>query len=142
MRITLRVVLFVVLATLPLAVNPAQGVEPASSFISRGQEQKSSDEDKVYSAKEVSEKAIIKFRPEARSNPYAIQDCPKRGSALVSMVLHKSGKVTEVKLVRAMSCGFDRLAAEAARRIKFIPARKDKDTVSQYLTVEYAYRTN
>jgi TonB family protein len=142
MRITLRVILLIVLATSPLEINLAQDVELTSSLISRQQKQKSSDEDKVYSSKEVSEKAVIKSRPEVQLNPYAIQDCPKQGSAVVKMVLHKSGKVKDVKLVRPMSCGFDKLAAEAARKIKFIPARKDGAPVSQYFMVEYAYESN
>jgi len=70
-----------------------------------------------------------------------IDECPKAGTALIKMTLHKSGKVKDVKLIRGMSCGFDRSAAEAARRIKFVPAQKDGVRVSQSLMVEYAYRT-
>jgi TonB family protein len=140
MLITLRIVSIMVLITSSLAVSVNKDARPASPSILKQQSQSRPDEDKVYLSREVTEKAVIKSRPEVQSNPIATEECPQEGSVLIKMVLHKSGKVKDVKLIRGMSCGFDRLATEASRRIKFVPAQKDGVRVSQYLTIEYAYK--
>ena len=140
MTITLRVISIIVLITLSSAFSPTQDAELATTSFSTHQSPSPSDEDKVYSSKEVTVKAIIKSRPEARYTPTTIDECPEKGSALIRMILHKSGKVKDVKLSRGMSCKFDSLAAMAARRIKFVPAQKDGVRVSQYFMVEYAYK--
>lgn len=94
-----------------------------------------SGEDKVYFAREVTRRAVI----EEKREPDTSSECPDRGVVRVRVVLHKSGKVTEVKFIRKMSCGFDKNVREAARTIKFIPAMKDGAAVSQYATLEYVY---
>ncbi len=98
-------------------------------------------EDKVYSGKEVDVKAKIK--PQPNDAPLPGRDCDEfdyRLRALLKVVLHKSGIVTEVTLVKGSGCSFDQDAVRVARRIKFEPARKDGQPVSQYVRVEYEFR--
>jgi TonB family protein len=139
MRPTLCLMTFLALIALSVVVSLAHDPKPQRISNSQRQSQKTSDEDKVYKPKEVTQKAIIKLRPEVQLNPISIEGCTKQGTAVVSMILHKSGKVKGVKLIHGMSCGFDKLALEAASKIKFIPAMKDGVAVSQYLMVEYGY---
>ena len=98
-----------------------------------------SDEDKVYSSSEVDEKA--RFTNRVNKLPSAHKrGCPKDGNVLVRAVLHKSGKITEVTVIRGLGCSYDKDAVEAVRKLKFIPAMKDGQPVSQYVTIEFDYK--
>lgn len=97
------------------------------------------DQDRIYTAKEVDVKAKIK-RPTDMPQPG--RDCfdfdyPRR--VVLKVVLHKSGVVSDVTLVKKSGCSYDKDAMRVARKIEFVPAKKDGQDVSQYLTVEYEY---
>jgi TonB family protein len=56
------------------------------------------------------------------------------------MLLHETGKVTEVEVAEKSICdAFDKSAMKAARKIKFTPAREGGVAVSKYVTIEYSY---
>ena len=96
-------------------------------------------QDRIYTAKEVDVKAKIRQTNDA---PQPGRDCfefdyPR--VVVLKVVLHKSGIVSDVTLVKKSGCSYDKDAIRVARKIKFEPAKKDGEDVSQYLTVEYAY---
>ncbi len=96
-------------------------------------------QDRIYTAKEVDVKAKIKQTTDA---PQPGRDCfefdyPR--VVVLKVVLHKSGIVSDVTLIKKSGCSYDKDAIRVARKIKFEPAKKDGQDVSQYLTVQYAY---
>ena len=135
-RVTL-IPLISILVLLAVAVNFAQD-RKASPSPTPQECEKDDGNDRVYTAKEVDVKAKVKNRLDNPPQPGS--DCP-RGSARVVLraVLHKSGKVTGVKLIKRMFCSYDQQAIEAVRKFKFTPAIKDGHPVSQYADIEYEY---
>ena len=95
-------------------------------------------EDRIYSAKEVDVKAkVMRFGVDP---PSPGTDCRGRTRLLVSVtaVLRKSGKVTEVEVVRESGCtSYDNDAIRVVRKLKFDPASKDNQPVSQYQRFEF-----
>ena len=122
-----------ILATFLLSAGLPQAAAPASYL--QGDDQKINGE-KVYSIKEVSQRAVITSKP----NPKFVPGCGDQGNAEVRVLLHKSGKVTDVQIIRSAGCGFDEEVMKAAQQIKFKPARKDGVEVSQYQPLVYAYK--
>jgi TonB family protein len=98
------------------------------------------DFDKVYSRKEVDEKAILRPRLFNDSVPEGV-GCPKnRGRIRLRAVLRKSGKVTDVEALEKSGCeSFDKQAIKDVKTRKFTPAKKGGVAVSQYLLFEYTY---
>lgn len=129
MKRTSSIISSVILGAALTAIAAAQDAKPPGQ---------ASDEEKVYRKSEVTQPAIIKSRPLAGGD---IVGCPEKGAVRVRVVLHKSGKVTEVKLLRGLGkrCSFEKLALKSAGSVEFVPATKDGVPVSQYLTLEYAY---
>ncbi len=99
--------------------------------------QKSEDE-KVYKQSEVDQKAKIIKRPHPSTDRMCGNDS---GFVRVSVVLHKSGKVSDVKSLKSSDCQrFSENSLNSARKIKFNPAVKDGQPVSVLVMVEYTYR--
>jgi len=102
---------------------------------------KVADEDKVYSRKEVDTKVTILNRKEIDPGKLgASLDCQNGAMVILRVVLHKSGKVTEVKIKRSSQCSLDVKAEKAVRSIKFMPATKDGVAVSQYIEMKFQFR--
>ena len=103
------------------------------------QERKTQDaeEEHVYTYREVDVKAKITNKME--NLPRAGRDCPREGLVRLRIILHKSGRVTEVTIIKGMGCSYDKATVEAARRFTFSPAVKDSRAVSQYQIFEYSY---
>jgi TonB family protein len=97
------------------------------------------EDDHVYSSNEVDVKAKITNKMENLPEPG--KDCPNRaGLVRLKIILHKSGKVTGVTVIKGLGCSYDEATAEAARKFTFTPAVKDGKQVSQYQIFEYQYR--
>ena len=93
------------------------------------------DEDKVYLPKEVD--VMVKVETQVVEGvPRIAKDCPKRGMVSVGAVLRKTGKVTDVKLIKGVGCSFDQQEIERIKKLKFTPARKSGRKVSQYVYFE------
>ncbi len=92
----------------------------------------------AYQAAEVSRRAKIVsipeplFSEEARANYVS-------GRVVVNGVLCRTGQVTDIQVVRSLPYGMTGNALQAARRIKFVPAAKDGENVSQYFQIEYGF---
>jgi TonB family protein len=96
------------------------------------------DYNKVFSPRDVTQKAKIISKPEpgyteeARKNQIS-------GTVTLRAVLSSSGAVTGIRPVSNLPYGLTEKAIAAARQIKFIPAQKDGRAVSQYVTIEYNF---
>lgn len=129
----------IMLLVLNLNATPAQESKPTPTPSETQKDEPA--QDKVYSAKEVDVKA--KIRPQLNDVPQPGRDCDDfdyRLRAVLKVVLHKSGIVSQVTLVKGSGCSFDQEAIAVAGRIKFEPARKDGQPVSQSLQVEYEFK--
>jgi TonB family protein len=96
------------------------------------------DYSKVFSPKEVDQKARILSRPEPTYTEEARQN-KVAGTIVLRMVFSASGQVTNITAVSALPYGLTERALVAARQIKFAPAIKDGRAVSQYMQVEYNF---
>lgn len=94
---------------------------------------------RVLSSKEVDSRVVITARPapsytkEARRNGV-------QGFVTVKLLLSGNGKVSRVRIVRGLPAGLSENAIRAACKIKFKPAMKDGEPVSQWVTAEYVFR--
>ena len=103
--------------------------------------------DEVVAARATARKAKIKSKPAPRYPEEAKGDMV---GALVRlrMILRASGAVTDVSTVKVsmtkgaraeLADAFVREAVKAAEKVKFEPAQKDGQAVSQYIILEYAF---
>lgn len=94
--------------------------------------------DVVYQPEEVDVKATIDRRN--MKHPTG-RDCgDSEVKVLLRVVLHSSGKVTDIEILESSSCeNFQNAAIKAARELKFIPARKNGLPVSQYQKLGFNY---
>ena len=108
------------------------------------QEQSGADEKcggPVYKGSEMTRKAVITSKPEpgftdeARAN----QVC---GTVVISAVLCRTGRVTDVEVVKGLPHGLTERVIDATRRIEFKPAEKDGQPVSQSLRLEYNFNVD
>jgi TonB family protein len=96
------------------------------------------DYDRVFTTKEVTERARLTRRPEP-SYPEAARKFQVSGTVVLHGVLTKTGEVTDISVVRGLPHGLTRTSIEAMKMIKFIPATRDGVRVSQRIMVEYNY---
>lgn len=96
------------------------------------------DYNKVFSGKDVTQKARILSQPRAGYTDTARQNGVS-GTVTLRMVLAASGEVTNITVVSGLPDGLSEKAVAAARQIKFEPAMKDGRAVSQYIQVQYNF---
>ena len=96
------------------------------------------DDEKVYKQSGVDQKAKIT----KRSHPSTDRMCSNdSGLVRVLVVLHKSGKVSDVKSLKSSECQrFNENSLDSAKKIKFNPAVKDGQPVSVSVMVEFTYQ--
>ncbi len=110
----------------------AQNISSATSI-------QKNDDEKVYKQSEVDQKAKITKRQHPTTDRMCNNDS---GLVRVLVVLHKSGKVSDVKSLKSSECQrFNENALSSAEKIKFIPAVKDGLPVSVSVMVEFKFRT-
>jgi TonB family protein len=95
--------------------------------------------EKVYSSHEVTKAAVIVEKPKPEYRKEAGEK-DVSGVVVIQLVLSSTGKVKGVQVVQGLSLGQNNAAMKAARQIKFIPAVKDGEQVSQSFTAEYSFR--
>jgi len=96
-------------------------------------------EEAVFSASEVTSKAVIHEKP----TPTYMEDARWNGTSgrvVLQLVLSASGKVTFVTVLKGLTDGLSKSAVEAACRVVFTPAQKDGRDVAQRIRLEYAFR--
>jgi periplasmic protein TonB len=92
-----------------------------------------------FTAKEVDVKAEITARPEPGYTREA-RRAGIQGNVVLKVLLLANGKLDRVRVVRRVPYGLTENAIRAACEIKFKPATKAGKEVSQWITVEYAFR--
>ena len=99
------------------------------------------DQDQVggFSPKEVDVKAEITSKPEAKSTREA-RRAGVQGVVIVKVLLLGNGKLDRVRVVRRLPFGLTENSILAACEVKFKPAMKAGQPVSQWVTLEYAFR--
>jgi|GEM_PF-3522657 len=96
------------------------------------------DEETIYKQSEVDQKAKVLKRSYPATDGKCIDDS---GFARVLVILHKSGKVSDVKFLIASECQrFNENSLDSAKKIKFKPALKDGQPVSVSVMVEFKYQ--
>jgi TonB family protein len=95
--------------------------------------------EKVYTSGEVTKTAVIIEKPKPEYRKEAGEK-DVEGVVVLQLVLSSAGKVRDVQVVNGLSVGQNNAAIKAARQIKFIPAVKNGEPVSQSLTVEYPFQ--
>ena len=92
-----------------------------------------------FTAKEVDVKAEITSRPDPvytrEARRAAIQ-----GNVVLKVLLLANGKLDRIRVVKRVPYGLTENAIRAACEIKFKPAMKAGKEVSQWVTLEYAFR--
>ena len=124
LKFSAAIVMMMLLSSLVTAQQPDQKTESQDCSIA------------VYSGKEVDTKVRVLSKPEPEYNKKDLQKSAP-GAIVLRAVFCGSGKITDVKLQRGLSPSLDERAVEAARKIRFIPAEKDGQKVSQLLIIEY-----
>jgi TonB family protein len=99
------------------------------------------DSDQVggFSPKEVDVKADVTSKPEAKYTREA-RRVGVQGIVILKVLLLGNGKLDRVRVVRRLPFGLTENAIFAACEIKFKPAIKAGQPVSQWVTLEYAFR--
>jgi TonB family protein len=92
-----------------------------------------------FTAKEVDVKAEVTAKPEAGYTREA-RRAGVQGNVILKVLLLADGKLDRVRVVRRLPFGLTENAIRAACEIKFKPAMKAGKQVSQWVTLEYAFR--
>jgi TonB family protein len=96
------------------------------------------DPARVFNTKEVTQKAVLVFKgdpgftEEARLNNVS-------GVVRLRAVLHWTGRVTNIGVVKGLPDGLTERSINAARHLLFFPAVKDGRAASQHITLEYNF---
>jgi TonB family protein len=96
------------------------------------------DYSKVFSPREVTQKARILSKPEPTYTEEARRN-QISGTIVLRMVLSASGQVTNISAVNGLPYGLTERAVAAASQIRFTPAMKDGRAVSQNIQIEYNF---
>jgi TonB family protein len=115
------------------ALDPARGGGSAGNDTAAG-----NDSNRFFSPKAVTRKAVIKSKP-APDYTDSARKFVVDGMVKLRLVLSSHGQVTNIYVIKAMPHGLTERAIEAARRIKFDPATKNGQPVSQWITIEYNF---
>ncbi|MFL6257727.1 MAG: energy transducer TonB [Pyrinomonadaceae bacterium] len=96
------------------------------------------DYNRPFKQSEVTRKALITFKPE----PGFTEEARKNnvtGVVRLRAILHASGGIQSISVVKGLPDGLTEKAITAARQIRFTPAEKDGRAVSQYVVLEYNF---
>jgi len=92
-----------------------------------------------FSPKEVDVKAEVTAKPEPTYTREA-RRVGVQGTVILKVLLLRNGKLDRVRVVRRLPYGLTENAIRAACEIKFKPAIKAGQPVSQWVTLEYGFR--
>lgn len=137
--------------------TPEAKPSPTSSLPSRSQVTAEKDEDyrctddgtlahlldhdqvSAYEPKEVDVKAEITAKPDPGYTREA-RRVGVQGVVVLKVLLRGEGKLDRVRVVRRLPYGLTENAIRAACEVKFKPAIKAGQPVSQWVTIQYAFR--
>lgn len=87
-------------------------------------------------APEVTEPVRILSKPRA---PYADSGVCVSGTVTLRVTFQANGEIGKISVVSGLPLGFNESAVEAARKIKFVPARKNGIRVNSTRTIQYSF---
>ena len=116
----------------------APGATPAPQ--DSGQQGCEQHADRVYTMRDVDEKAKIARRPEPQY-PARLRGRRRSGQVKVRAVLRPDGTVTDIEVLDTTDEAYNRTSIEAAKKITFEPAQKGGCPVAQFIILIYGYRT-
>jgi TonB family protein len=93
---------------------------------------------RTYQPKEISLRANISSKPSPNYSAEAIAHYV-RGRVVLSAVLCRTGRVTNVQVIESLPFGMTEKAIEAARAIKFESAERNGRRVSEVFRLEYNF---
>jgi TonB family protein len=93
---------------------------------------------RIYEPKEVSQRPKFGPRISPDVTPEALAHAV-RGRVVLSAVLCRTGKVTDVQVIQGLPFGMTEKVIEAARQIEFQPAEKNGQQVSEIIKLEYDF---
>jgi TonB family protein len=96
------------------------------------------DYNRVFSGKDVTQKARILSKPEPQYTESARKYSVK-GTVILRAVFSRTGEVSQIRAVQGLPHGLTIRAIVAARNIKFTPAQKDGHDVSMWFQLEYNF---
>lgn len=96
---------------------------------------------KIYSVREGIKRAEILAKPTPGYTEEA-RRANVSGVVRLRVVLGSDGNVRHVLVLRRLSHGLTEKAIEAARQVRFNPATRDGQPVSQYVVLEYGFNLN
>jgi TonB family protein len=94
--------------------------------------------DPIYDSRDVTKGVRVLSKPQPSYTEQA-RATGASGTIRINLVFRSSGKVTDVRPVNYLPDGLTEAAINAARSIKFEPAVKDGQPVSQHKIVEYNF---
>jgi protein TonB len=97
------------------------------------------DGERIYTSKEVDQKARIHTKPTPGYTREARRHLT-RGSVIVRVMLAADETVKHIEVLTGLPNGLSQKAIEAAQKIKFTPAIKGGKPVSVWVEVEYQFR--
>jgi TonB family protein len=92
----------------------------------------------VFNARDVTRKAVVAWKPIPGYTEQARRNQTK-GTIVVEAVLAANGYVTNIKVRQGLGDGMTEKAIEYTRSLRFFPAEKDGQPVSQQLMMEYNF---
>jgi TonB family protein len=116
----------------------------AASIVAQNEESNPSEDScakPIYTRKDVSRPAKITSKPEP-DIPEEARVKQVKGRVVLTVVLCRTGKVTDIVVVEGLPYGVTEKMIENARQIEFIPAEKDGQPVSQEQRMEYEININ
>lgn len=122
-------------------VGPGRGSnnnEPIGGVGTAAATDSTTDYNRTFTTREVTQKARVLSRPEPsyteRARKYSVQ-----GTVVIRAIISNTGQITTVKVVKGLPHGLTARAIEAAKLMKFSPALMDGQPVAQYVQIEYNF---
>ena len=94
----------------------------------------------IRGAKDVSRKVKLTAQPPPAGEPEEGRAGEVIGRVVLRAVLCRTGEVTDIEVVEGLPDGLTEKALEAAKQIKFVPAERRGQKVSQRALFEYTFR--
>lgn len=101
--------------------------------------EKEDDAEEIHSAKAVDVRAVITDKPRPSYTKEASR-AGVQGYVLLRVMLSFTGEIGKVRVLRRLPYGLTENAIRVACQIKFKPAMKDGQKVSQWANVDYVFR--
>ncbi len=101
--------------------------------------ERSEAEPKVFSSRDVDARATILSRPQPTYTKEARRN-GVQGFVVLKALLSAEARVDQIRIIKRLPAGLTENAIRVACKIKFKPAMKNGQPVSQLVTVEYVFR--